>query len=60
MGHYSRGCTNEKPVEEEEEAYDAYPSAKPTPAVSAPVFDLPAFEAPAWGASAEVVVDDGW
>lgn len=59
VGHYSRGCTNEKPVEEEE-SYDAYPTAQSTPAVNAPVFGVPAFEAPAWGASAAVVVDDGW
>lgn len=50
MGHYSRGCTNEKPAEEEEEISD-YPSANP----------IPAADGPSWGGgSAEVVLDDGW
>lgn len=54
MGHYSRGCTNEKPAEEEE-TNDEYPSVTSIPAVSAPAFD-----APAWGSAAAVVVDEGW
>lgn len=59
VGHYSRGCTNEKPAEEEE-TNDEYPSVTSIPAVSAPAVSAPAFDAPAWGSAAAVVVDEGW
>lgn len=50
MGHYSRGCTNEKPADDDE-TNDAYPSADPTPAG----------DGPAWGSGAtEAIIDDGW
>lgn len=52
MGHYSRGCTKEKPVEdepEEEVVYGAGPKASADHIESAPV----------WGASADTAAGGG-